>query len=166
MVAVSQTLSNAFSWMKMLEFRLKFHWSLFLRVQLTIFQHWFRKWLGADQATSHYLTQWWLAYRCIYASLGLNELIVDKILTIDTVFHLLIWIAIHWVCRIATYIIVTKYRCIVMCWWIVTPLLHSISQPSVHPCFARAIELIAHPKITKIFSFSWGFSSKVAFCTP
>ena len=28
-------------WMKMLEFRLNFHWSLFLRVQLTIFQHWF-----------------------------------------------------------------------------------------------------------------------------
>ena len=43
MDAVSQTtLSNAFSWMKMLEFRLRFHWSLFLRVQLTIFQHWFR----------------------------------------------------------------------------------------------------------------------------
>ena len=33
---------SAFSWMKMFEFRLKFHWSLFLRVQLTIFQHWFR----------------------------------------------------------------------------------------------------------------------------
>ena len=31
---ISQTtLSNAFSWMKMLEFWLKFHWSLFLRVQ-------------------------------------------------------------------------------------------------------------------------------------
>ena len=43
MAAFSQTtLSNAFSWMKILEFRLKFHWSLFLRVQLTIFQHWFR----------------------------------------------------------------------------------------------------------------------------
>ena len=43
MAAVSQTtLSNAFSWIKILEFRLKFHWSLFLRVQLTIFQHWFR----------------------------------------------------------------------------------------------------------------------------
>ena len=27
---------------KKLEFRCKFHWSLFLRVQLTIFQHWFR----------------------------------------------------------------------------------------------------------------------------
>ena len=36
------TFSNAFSWMKMLEFLLRFHWSLFLRVQLTIFQHWFR----------------------------------------------------------------------------------------------------------------------------
>ena len=34
--------SNAFSWMKMCEFCLRFHWSLFLRVQLTIFHHWFR----------------------------------------------------------------------------------------------------------------------------
>ena len=43
MAAVSQTtLSNAFSWMKMLEFRLRFYWSLFLRVPLTIIQHWFR----------------------------------------------------------------------------------------------------------------------------
>ena len=43
MAAVSQTtFSNAFSWMKMLEFRFKFHWSLFLRVQLTTFQHLFR----------------------------------------------------------------------------------------------------------------------------
>ena len=31
-----------FSWMKMFEFQLKFHWSLFLRVQLTIFHDWFR----------------------------------------------------------------------------------------------------------------------------
>ena len=77
MDAISQTtISNTFSWMKMLEFRLKFHWSLFLRVQLTIIQHLFRWWLGADQATSHYLNQWWLDYQRIYASLGLNELIV------------------------------------------------------------------------------------------
>ena len=41
--AISQTtLWNAFSWMKMFEFRLKCHWSLFPRVQLTIFQHWFK----------------------------------------------------------------------------------------------------------------------------
>ena len=75
MDAISQTtFRSAFSWMKMFEFRLKFHWSLFLRVQLTIFRHRFRKWLGAVQATSHYLNQWWLDYRRIYASLGLNEL--------------------------------------------------------------------------------------------
>ena len=36
------TFSNALSSMKMLKFRLEFHWSLFLRVQLTISQHWFR----------------------------------------------------------------------------------------------------------------------------
>ena len=75
MDTISQTTFwGAFSWMKMFEFRLKFHWSLFLRVQLTIFQHWFRKWLGAVQATNHYLNQWWLDYRPIYAPLGLNEL--------------------------------------------------------------------------------------------
>ena len=30
---------NAFSWMKMYKFQLRFHWSLFPKVQLTIFQH-------------------------------------------------------------------------------------------------------------------------------
>ena len=34
---------NAFSWMKMYGFRLRFHLSLFLRFQLTIFQHWFNQ---------------------------------------------------------------------------------------------------------------------------
>ena len=37
---------------------------------------------GAVQATSHYLNQWWLFYRHIYASLGLNELIDCGRLTI------------------------------------------------------------------------------------
>ena len=41
MAAISQTIfSNALSWMKMFQFRSKFHRSLFLRVQLTIFHHW------------------------------------------------------------------------------------------------------------------------------
>ena len=30
--------------------------------------------IGADQATNHYLTQWWLVCWRIYASLGLSEL--------------------------------------------------------------------------------------------
>ena len=43
MAAISQTLfSDAFSWMKSFVLWSKFHWSLFLRVQLTIIQHWFR----------------------------------------------------------------------------------------------------------------------------
>ena len=43
MAAISQTtVSSAFSWMKTFEFQIKFHWSLFLMDQLTIFQHWFR----------------------------------------------------------------------------------------------------------------------------
>ena len=41
-VIFQTTFSNAFSSMKMYEFWLKFHWSLFLEVQLTIFLHWFR----------------------------------------------------------------------------------------------------------------------------
>ena len=60
MAIVSQTtFSNAFLWMITHEYGLKFHWSLFPRVQSTILQHWVRWWLGADQATSHYLNQWW-----------------------------------------------------------------------------------------------------------
>ena len=91
MDAISQTpFSSAFSGMKMFEFRLKSHWSLFLRVQLTISQHWFRQWLGAVQVTSHYLKQLWLVYQRIYASLGLNELtsVVCASEIKKTVFHI------------------------------------------------------------------------------
>ena len=85
MDAISQTtFSKAFPWIKMLEFRLKCHWRLFLRVQLTIFHHWFRKWLGAVKATSHYLNQWWLVCWRIYASLGLNVLMLAVFLSFGT----------------------------------------------------------------------------------
>ena len=71
----SQTnISTDFFRMKMFEFRLRFHWNLFPRPQITIFHHWSRWWLGAGQGTSHYLNQWWLVYWHIYASLGLNQL--------------------------------------------------------------------------------------------
>ena len=52
------TFSKAFSWMKMNEFWLRFHWSLFLRFQLTIFRHWLRLRLGADQGEPKNLNQW------------------------------------------------------------------------------------------------------------
>ena len=58
MTAISHTpCSNAFSWKKSFVFWSQFHWSLFLNVQLTIIQQWFRWWLGAEEATSHYLNQ-------------------------------------------------------------------------------------------------------------
>ena len=60
MAAIFQTaISSAFYLIRMHTFRLMFHWSLLPRVQLTTFQHWFRWWLGAVQATSHYLNQCW-----------------------------------------------------------------------------------------------------------
>ena len=37
-----RTFSNAFSWMKISKFQLRFHWNLFPIVQLTTSQHWFR----------------------------------------------------------------------------------------------------------------------------
>ena len=74
MDAILQNFQMNFFLMKMYEFWLKFHWTLFLGVPLIIFQHWFRWWHDTMQATSHYLNRWWLNYWCIYASLRLNEL--------------------------------------------------------------------------------------------
>ena len=49
MAAISQKMfSDEFLRTKSLLCRLKFHWSLLLRVQLTITQHWVRWWLGAE----------------------------------------------------------------------------------------------------------------------
>ena len=60
--------------MNMYRFCLRFHWSLFIRIQLTISQHWFRQWLAADQAASHYEKQRWFIYWCIFALLDPNKL--------------------------------------------------------------------------------------------
>ena len=43
-----------------------------------ISQHWFELWLGAVQAPSHYLNQWRLADRRVYASFGQNVLNLPK----------------------------------------------------------------------------------------
>ena len=75
MADISQTtFSKNFSSLEIIEIWLRFQWSLFLRVQLAIFQHWFRRRLGAGQVTSHCLNQLWLVKGRIYASLGLNDL--------------------------------------------------------------------------------------------
>ena len=43
------TFSNGFSWIEIYIFRLRYHSSLFPRVQLTIFQHWFSKGLALSR---------------------------------------------------------------------------------------------------------------------
>ena len=47
--------------------------SVLLRVQLTICQLWFRFWVGAEQAPSHYLNNSGLFHWRIYSSLDLND---------------------------------------------------------------------------------------------
>ena len=44
------------------------------KVRMNNILYWIRQGFGADQATSHYLNQWWLVYWHIYESLSLNEL--------------------------------------------------------------------------------------------
>ena len=81
MAAISQpTFSNAFSSMKMLKNVFKFHLDLFLGVLFTISHHWFRKWLGADYATSHYRNQWWLSsltHICVTRPQWVNNYFAD-----------------------------------------------------------------------------------------
>ena len=63
------------SWLKIYEFRLRFHWSVFLRVQI---QHWFRWWFGAKQATSPYLDQCrhsLLTHKCVTWPKWVNNLL-------------------------------------------------------------------------------------------
>ena len=57
MAVISQTMfSDAFLWTKCFIFCLKFHWSLFLRVQLTIIQHRLYKGLAPNRRQAIILT--------------------------------------------------------------------------------------------------------------
>ena len=66
MTVTSQTtLSNTFSWMEMWDFQLKFHWSLFLRVQLTaLVQITAWHWPG-DNPISKPMMVVWLMHKCV-----------------------------------------------------------------------------------------------------
>ena len=57
-------------------FWFKFHWNLFAMVQLTICQLWFRWWLGAEQATSHHLNQWWSSLLTSLVSPGFHRCVL------------------------------------------------------------------------------------------
>ena len=105
MAAISQTtVSNAFCWIKLYEFRFNFHWSLLIKGQLTIFQHWFRKCLGSDQVPNHYMSQRWhslLMHTCVTCLIGLRT----KFQTLN--FSCIIWIGRIFLCNISITIITT-----------------------------------------------------------
>ena len=65
--------ANVFSWMKSFLFWLKFYWSLFLRVQLTINQHWFSG-LALNRWQAIIWTNVDPIHWRIYAALGGDEL--------------------------------------------------------------------------------------------
>ena len=76
MAAILQTAhSNAFSWMKMFEFTLKFPWSLFLKVQYSSIGSddglVLTRWQAIIWTNDYYITD---IYIYIYMSLGFNEL--------------------------------------------------------------------------------------------
>ena len=77
----SHNISNTFFKIKICKFRLRFHWGLFPRIQLTIFRYWFR-YYGLSTAgwqaiirTNDGLSLW-----RIYASVGLNNAYTPVIL--------------------------------------------------------------------------------------
>ena len=65
-VILQTLLSNHFLWKVIFWF--KCHWNLYLMVQLTRKQHWFRLLLDTEQATDPYMNQWWsslLTHTCV-----------------------------------------------------------------------------------------------------
>ena len=58
-------------------FHLNFTCILFIQVQLKVNQHWLRLCLGAKQARSHYLNQWWLS-ALIHVPSSLNGLMYSS----------------------------------------------------------------------------------------
>ena len=64
------TFSDAFSWMKSFVLWLKFHWSLFVRVQLTITQHCLDNGLAPNRPQAIILTNYDIIQWCIYVALG------------------------------------------------------------------------------------------------
>ena len=81
MTIISQTFSNAFSWMEFFRFQSEFHWSLFLKgpvdnipalVQIMAWRQTTRR-----QAII-WTNRWPICCRRIYASLGLYDLILTK----------------------------------------------------------------------------------------
>ena len=98
MAAIFQTtFPRTFTWMKMYEFRLRFHWSLFLRVHITIFPYWLRYWFDVEQAKSHYVNQWRPSLLTHICDTRLSELSSIRYL-VEAEWHIFVWVKLgyHW----------------------------------------------------------------------
>ena len=77
MATISQTIfSNAFSRTKTVDFQVKVRRNMFLVVQLTIIEHWFRLCLASNRRQANIGTNGDLVYWRMYTSLGLHWLIL------------------------------------------------------------------------------------------
>ena len=83
--AFPQTFSNAFSLMEMYAFSIKISFQFVPKgpIKLTLFQYWFRQWLGPGQVTSHCLNQWciWTRVKGIYRE---NKMMVNNMKSLKT----------------------------------------------------------------------------------
>ena len=57
------TFWNVFSWTKTVGFQIECDWNIFIRIQLVICQHWFRRWVDTQQGTGHHSNQCWPRWR-------------------------------------------------------------------------------------------------------
>ena len=128
------TSSNAFSWMKTFEFQMELHWNMFLGVYLTINHHWLRQWVVAEQATSHYLNQWWHSLQthiCItrpqWVSISKTTIKIGKMWHIVDVYNMFFYFNVtfglsltkmYWYCEYANALFCGQKWLQVDVWWI------------------------------------------------
>jgi hypothetical protein len=77
--------SNTIFSMKNINFSLWFHWNMFFKYFTTEIWYWFRKWLIALVASSHFLNQCQIIERCNVSTLEVNGLHVSSkiLVTVD-----------------------------------------------------------------------------------
>ena len=76
MIAISQTCSNAFYVNEHIWITIQIAEKFVSKGSINNITALVQIMAWTDQATSHFLDQWWLYYWRIYASLGLNELML------------------------------------------------------------------------------------------
>ena len=101
-VIAQMTDSNAFLWMKMYEFWLRFHWTLFSPVQLTIFQHF--RWQAIiwtnDSLLTHLCVTWpqWVNTSNFITMTTLQTMCLTKqyVVVLSPTMSVYVWLYVWW----------------------------------------------------------------------